>query len=202
MRIYPQVNAKYRRNLDFASIRANGFIHHMVENIPKNCQFRIHVSGDFFSTYYIERWREVAARRPDVIFYAYTRSWRSKALWAEIRKLAKLPNVNINLSVDDETGKPSCKNAHLFRWCYLTKTDQAPRWIRKGDIVFRSNHVGHKRRRKNAAARGENPDVVAPLVHRLGGVVCPMERGKPAPSGFSCKTCGLCVNKLEAKGSI
>ena len=35
---------------------------------------RIHVSGDFFSLAYCQAWRSVAAKRPDLLFYAYTKS--------------------------------------------------------------------------------------------------------------------------------
>lgn len=35
---------------------------------------RIHVSGDFFSLAYFQAWRSVAAARPDLLFYAYTKS--------------------------------------------------------------------------------------------------------------------------------
>ncbi|WP_338442298.1 hypothetical protein VZG28_04835 [Synechococcus elongatus IITB4] len=35
--------------------------------------FRVHVSGDFFSTDYMRAWFAVAKRFPDVIFYAYTK---------------------------------------------------------------------------------------------------------------------------------
>jgi hypothetical protein len=34
---------------------------------------RIHDSGDFWSREYLEGWREIARRRPDVLFYAYTK---------------------------------------------------------------------------------------------------------------------------------
>jgi len=34
---------------------------------------RIHDSGDFFSREYLEGWRRIAKRRPDILFYAYTK---------------------------------------------------------------------------------------------------------------------------------
>lgn len=37
---------------------------------------RIHVGGDFFSQAYFDAWAIVAKRRPDVLFYAYTKSLR------------------------------------------------------------------------------------------------------------------------------
>ena len=104
MRIYPSVDAKYRRNLEIA--HHPDFVAYMVDTIPANCQFRIHVSGDFFHPDYAKRWAKIASARPDVTFYAYTRSWREPDIWAQILLLHDLPNVNVNLSVDDETGAP------------------------------------------------------------------------------------------------
>jgi hypothetical protein len=196
MRIYKAVDAKYRRNLEFTS--DDEFVAYMIATIPADCQFRIHVSGDFFSPEYVAKWREIATSRPDVTFYAYTRSWRIPRIWIWVTQLSELANVNVNLSVDDETGAPDCIYADVHRWCYLTKTDNVPSWIRSRDIVFRSNHSGHKRRRKNAKAKGKP---MPPLVKRLGGQVCPLEQGQDIPN-FSCAKCRLCVDKPLAPAVV
>ena len=196
MRIYANVDAKYRRNLEFTSDR--NFVAYMVEKIPADCQFRIHVSGDFFSAKYVNAWIRIASSRPDVTFYAYTRSWRVPGIWPAIQKLHALANVNVNLSVDDETGAPLSPQGRDMRWCYLTKTDSVPDWIRATDIVFRSNHTGHKKRRKNAVKKGVTPP---PLVKRLGGQVCPLEQGQDIPN-FSCAKCRLCVDKPKVLAGV
>lgn len=195
MAVYPNVARKYARNIAFAKGNAADFFIYMVNEIPRDCQFRIHVSGDFFSAAYVKRWIAIAKARPDVTFYAYTRSWRFNAtLWRVILQLHKLPNVNVNLSVDDETGAPYTKAMKALRWCYLTKTDSAPDWMRPKDIIFRSNHNGQKTRRKNAIKKGLDPNDIAPLVKRLTGQVCPLEQGQDIPN-FSCAKCRLCVDK-------
>ncbi len=197
MGMYPGVNAKYQRNHDV--VFHPGFVSYMIETIPQNCDFRIHVSGDFFHVDYVRKWIEICAARPDVKFYAYTRSWRVNLLHV-IEQLNALDNVNVNLSVDDETGSPLeySQLTEKYRWCYLTKTDSVPDWIRHDDIVFRSNHSGkkgnHKWHRKEATRKGLDPNVVAPLIKRLGGQVCPLEQGQDIPN-FSCKKCALCVDK-------
>lgn len=195
--VYSNVGAKYDRNLMFAD--SVEFIPHMIRNIPKRCEFRIHVSGDFKDVAYVLDWIAIASKRPDVIFYTYTRSWRLAKLWVAIRELAKLPNVNVNLSVDDETGMPNVVDAENFRWCYLSTNDVAPEWLRRTDIIFRTNHNArkgnHQWKRKDAIAKGLNPDTVAPVLHRIAGaVVCPFERGRKLEN-FSCSQCGLCVDK-------
>jgi hypothetical protein len=196
-KIYPNVGSKYQRNYDFS--QTEQFVAYMIRNIPKNCEFRIHVSGDFYSKEYIAAWKRIVESRLDVVFYAYTRSWRTD-LWEDIVALGASSNININLSLDKETGKPEVLNAESFRWCYLTDDDTAPDWLRRNDIVFRTNHNGkpggHKWKRNRAEKKGLDPNVVAPLLHRMGkAVVCPFERGKDMPSDFSCSKCGLCVKK-------
>ena len=37
--------------------------------------FRIHVSGDFYSQAYLELWRQLALKYPDVLFYTYTKMY-------------------------------------------------------------------------------------------------------------------------------
>jgi len=192
MRIYPAVDAKYARNLEFSN--TDGFIEYMIHKIPKGCQFRIHVSGDFKDADYVRKWNRICEARPDVTFYAYTRSWAIPDIWRQIIYLHALANVNVNLSVDDETGEPHTPKMQEYRWCYLTHNDSAPDWMRADDIIFRSNHGGQITRRKNAVKKGQDPDTVAPLIHKLVGVVCPLERGRKIPN-FSCKKCRLCVDK-------
>jgi len=46
-----------------------------VPEIPKDCKaIRIHASGDFFNQAYFDMWLELARSRPDVEFWAYTKS--------------------------------------------------------------------------------------------------------------------------------
>lgn len=202
MRIYKAVAAKYERNLILAD--SDKFVAYMIKNIPRRCEFRIHVSGDFYSAEYIKAWGKIIAKRSDVIFYAYTRSWQIPELWSLLLKLhMHNDNFNLNLSVDDETGAPRVLGAGTFRWCYLTGDDKAPDWIRKGDIVFRTNYNGQKRRRKNDVKKGLNPDIRSPLIHKAGkGTVCPMERGREMPKTFSCATCHLCVDKPKVNALV
>lgn len=198
MRIYKGVAAKYARNLELAN--SDDFVMRMVRDIPPRCEFRIHVSGDFYSAEYVDKWIEIVKRRPDVTFYSYTRSWQKTDIWQRILHLHAFDNVNVNVSVDADTGPPRAFGASVMRWCYLTHDDNAPNWLREGDIVFRSNSGGgkgrHKWKRKDAIAKGLDPDVVAPILHKLGGAtVCPLERGKDLPKSFSCARCHLCVDK-------
>lgn len=56
--------------------------------LPKNTGIiRIHVGGDFATRNYFEGWLELARRKPDVLFYAYT---KSLPFW--IGAIAKIPD--------------------------------------------------------------------------------------------------------------
>jgi hypothetical protein len=47
----------------------------ILESLPADAKvIRIHVAGDFFSQAYFDAWLNVAYQRPEVIFYAYTKS--------------------------------------------------------------------------------------------------------------------------------
>ena len=95
----PNVHNRWAENTD--AVRAGG-----MPAIPRSAKyFRIHVSGDFYSTVYIEQWRELCASRPDVKFWAYTRSWRSPRLLPRLEKLRALPNVQLFASTDPSVHK-------------------------------------------------------------------------------------------------
>lgn len=65
--------------------------------MPKDAGIiRIHVGGDFFNEAYMLAWFEVANSRPDVLFYAYT-----KSLPYLVSNLEKLPN---NFSITASRG--------------------------------------------------------------------------------------------------
>lgn len=61
---------------------------------------RIHVSGDFDTPEYVHAWRFALQARPDVVAWAYTRSWRVAELLPALDKLRALPNVQMFASMD------------------------------------------------------------------------------------------------------
>lgn len=71
------------------------------EPLPPDAKIvRIHVGGDFDTTYYIDQWYWVARKHPDVRFFGYTRSWRVLELLARLERLRALPNVQLFASMD------------------------------------------------------------------------------------------------------
>jgi len=75
--LYPNVYRRRKQNFD-AVKRQRGYkaISFMLEKfLPSNIGIlRYHVGGDFFKREYLEGAVELAERRPDVLFYAYTKS--------------------------------------------------------------------------------------------------------------------------------
>lgn len=75
-----------------------------VPDLPADAKIcRPHVSGDFDSVAYIERWVEIVRGRPDVTFWAYTRSWNIPELLPALQKLQALPNMQLFASMDEST---------------------------------------------------------------------------------------------------
>ena len=74
---FPSVRASRWHNFDAlcAAKTAKGMANLILASLPTwATAVRIHVSGDFFSLAYFQAWRSVATARPDLLFYAYTKS--------------------------------------------------------------------------------------------------------------------------------
>ncbi len=99
-----------------SALAAGSFIPILVDLIGCTSEryFRLHDSGDFFSTAYVRAWREIALALPAVLFWAPTRSWAVQGrcrsdddpLLASIRDLALLPNVTVRPSALRIDGAP------------------------------------------------------------------------------------------------
>lgn len=93
-----------------------GHINNSLSHASKEGQVfvRLHSEGDFFSEEYIRFWMDIVRDNPDVLFWAYTKSWRLPRLRNELMKLEELENINIYFSWDKTMGeKPIHKVAVL-----------------------------------------------------------------------------------------
>jgi len=70
---------------------------------------RIHVSGDFYNTDYVNKWKRIALANPDKLFRAFT---KRMDLIDSLLELNALPNVNIYESIDET--KPKQDSQLLF----------------------------------------------------------------------------------------
>lgn len=101
--VFPNVKKSFDRKLK-ASKRAD-FVDKMVDEIQRmgKPMCRIHVTGDFYSEEYIDKWIEIARRCPDVIFRTTT---RRTDFTAKLYEFNTLPNVRIRESVDPSKPEP------------------------------------------------------------------------------------------------
>lgn len=74
--VYPNVRIARWHNFDLLKkLNSNESKDLILASLPKKANIvRIHVSGDFFNESYFMAWLQVAKLRPNVLFYAYTKS--------------------------------------------------------------------------------------------------------------------------------
>lgn len=77
-----------------------------LKTAPKRVAVRIHSSGDFFSTSYVEWWARIMRECPDVRFWAYTRSWANPGLRADLERLRECSNLQLFASWDVTMPRP------------------------------------------------------------------------------------------------
>ena len=73
---YPSVRKRYWANFDAVrGKKCDEVAHVLSECFPKNAKrVRVHTAGDFFSEEYFKGWMQFAAAKPDVQFWAFTKS--------------------------------------------------------------------------------------------------------------------------------
>jgi hypothetical protein len=71
-----------------------------IQDLPTGSWIRAHAAGDFDTIGYIHKWKRAAQLRPDMRFWAYTRSWRIQALLPALEELRQLPNFELFASTD------------------------------------------------------------------------------------------------------
>jgi hypothetical protein len=145
---------------------------------------RIHVGGDFFSPEYTDLWADIIESRPDTRFYAYTRSWQNgrgsirEEFLPQLRRLAKMQNMRLLLSVDRETGIPDKELVPeaLRAWLALDNEDLPKEQL---ELIFRDHE-------------GMGGKVISVMA---GTTVCPVERTEKyikKSKAITCQNCGWC----------
>ena len=169
---YPAVRKALARNLKAA--KQDDFAGRIASEIAARnvTVLRIHASGDFFSAAYVRQWTKVASALPEVVFFAYSRSWRVAEIREALGELAALPNVRLWYSADRETGLPaSAPGGVRVAWLETTADESVPEGV---DLVFRPSRLRRRR----------NPRVPLPLV-------CPADTSD-ATRKVTCGSCGCC----------
>ena len=89
----------------------DGAVNALLSMIPKSATiFRVHESGDFHSQWAIDVWTEVAKKRKDVWFWAYTRSFDFN-----FYKLSKSVNFMLWASTDSFNEKDAIRFVRKYR---------------------------------------------------------------------------------------
>lgn len=101
---------KWRENLHWAKDDPDSLFESLSAQLKKcdvgQIGVRLHSSGDFFSSRYIEMWHYIASQFPNVLFWAYTRSWAVRSLWNPLFELSCLNNFSLLCSWDSTMKNP------------------------------------------------------------------------------------------------
>lgn len=121
--LFPDVYKSRKYNADtilpLAAVKAELAADAICENLPKKfAGIRIHVGGDFTTLNYFRSWAIVAARNPNKIFYAYT---KSLPFWA--KELGQLPE-NLILTASYGGHKDDLIAKHNFRFAKVVFSEQ------------------------------------------------------------------------------
>lgn len=167
---YQSVRAAMARN--YRLTRKRNFIWKMLESIQGEFAkvVRIHASGEFHSAEYADAWIQIITKRPNTIFFAYTRAWRDPEIYPVLKRMARLPNLHLWFSCDRETGAPPVIRG-VRRAYMMMDDDDKPKF--KVNLCFRVE--------------------AKTVMKKVDGVlVCPYENGV---TPITCSTCQLCFTR-------
>lgn len=166
-------NVQRRYSLNLAFTRRPDFVAKMLARIQKKerTAFRWHVAGDLYSVEYAVKLAAVMLACPKLPMFIYTRTWRNENMRPVLRLMAGLPNVQLWLSCDQDTGEPV--DIPGARRAYMqVENDPGPAY--SVDLVFR-----------------DKPVRTASVAKRVAGaVVCPVENG--TKTDITCEKCRIC----------
>jgi hypothetical protein len=180
-RFRPSVRARYRRNLtlsrrpDFPQ-RVLAFLSARPVDVV-----RVHTAGDFYSAAYARQWLSIMVAAPAVRFFLYTRSWRVRGIRRVLVAMARLPNVRIWFSCDQEIGVPRRVPAKVRLAWLLTEPDD---WPPRADLVFRVRRLRGTVQKRVTWREGNG-----------AALVCPTENGATGPRA-TCSQCRFCWRAL------
>lgn len=144
---------------------------------------RLHSSGDFFSSPYIRKWEAILGSTPAVRAWAYTRSWRLPDLLPDLKTLAKLPNMRLQFSADQETGLPPLVEGVEVNFLQVEEEviSDATGQVK---LVWRTRREGRAVAKRLALPLAPTP-----------ALICPNYQGTGDRAGHSvtCEQCRFCL---------
>jgi len=163
---------------DFAELMVGAILRSKVPNL------KLHVSGDFYSITYIEKWMRIVTICCDVRFLCYTRAWRRADYLPALESLAARPNMNLCFSFDAMMPLPPPIRNTQPVYLMAHDKDHPPK---KCLVAFRDN-----------GERGSVP-------MRIAGTtpVCSHQNGQPlSAANLDCVRCGICFHKAMSSGDL
>lgn len=119
--VYSNVRTMYWKNFDTLRTMdtADEMAAALLSAMPKKARvIRIHTAGDFFNIRYFRAWLKVASMRPDVTFYAYT---KSLAYWIE--ELGNIP-ANMRLTASKGSANSELIEKHGLRFSQVVSSEE------------------------------------------------------------------------------
>ena len=154
-----------------------------VPPIPAECKLlRIHVSGDFTTVGYVKNWMKRLGERPDVLAWAYTRSWRVPRLVPILEELRAMPNIELFASMDPS--KPDDAPPAGWRRAWIYRDTPHHGWPKESRLHFVRNRIMDPGPRLPTDRNMIADDGVA----TAPAYVCPEETGHKQ----NCIECGYC----------
>lgn len=124
--LFPNVYASRKANMSVIELAAQSIVaaaNEIVAQLPVKAKIiRIHVGGDFKTLSYFDAWCLVARLRPDIIFYAYT---KSIPFWVK-RKMVIPKNLIMTASMGGKYDELALQNGFRTATVY-TKESDVPR---------------------------------------------------------------------------
>lgn len=161
--------------------------------------FRLHDSGDFFEARYLQQWKEIANRLPDITFWAPTRIWATSWGTEAVNDINRHPN---NFIV-----RPSAYEVNE-----AGPTDLGPGWAGATTVIAVSQNLGMSPEREQYVyqhAQRFQPKMTGPdprydwncqayatndAKHTCRKAVAPPGIG--GPNGTGCRACWIAPNEI------
>ena len=99
---YPFTKIAWRENFELAKNNLNSFENQLADKLNRTRKsfFRIHVAGDFFSQEYLDIWKSICRKFPNINFLAFTKAFsldyskrprNLKIIWSVMPNMPALP---------------------------------------------------------------------------------------------------------------
>lgn len=169
---FPQVQERLR--WCYEQSKRDDFTNRMVDELYRKgvLLMRWHCSGDIYCPGYARKMLDIIERSEHTKFWGYTRSWRVPTIAPVLKDIAAMPNMQLWLSADAETGYPDeMPEGSRVAWMQTDVDEDTG----EAELVF----LDHPLRKLS-------------LSLTVLEKVCPTETPEGKKKGTTCATCRYC----------